>query len=1464
MANRPNSEVPTKLPATAAAENVNAAEMPTCPPPPDHSPFPSAAQESVAGRYELLGEIARGGMGVVLRARDRVLNRDLAVKMLLEEHRDNPYFIRRFLEEAQIAGQLQHPCVVPIHELGKVADGRPFFAMKLVKGRTLRELLQERSAHGQDLPRFLGIFQQVCQAVAYVHSKRVIHRDLKPANIMVGNFNEVQVMDWGLAKVLDHPADKPAPKKESVTPLASVVESGRTPGAAALSQVGSALGTYAYMPPEQAQGATDQIDERADVFGLGAILCEILTGHPPYIGPTFEAVQLQAIMGETTQAQGRLEKSGGDAELIALAKKCLAAKPKERLTNASDVSAAMESYQTGVQERLRGSEQELAAAAARAIEQRKRRKVAWIAVALALLVVSVLGAWWMQQREQAAERSHQEALLAEKVNLALREVRVLRDQARRSSLGDWSAYQEAIRAAKYAYELARDNSHSAELQATAAELKEECEADLAAAQNDHRLLGRLLEVRNPREVTELRWGPAGLLMQVPEPDADAQFRAAFRDYGLDLATLSPTEASAQLQKRPEAVVVEIVLALDAWAAAKRRHRKPEAEWKKLVEFADLLDGDPGRRELRILLARNRLPAERALGELTRELLPLTRLVGVPGADRNRLRALAKATNGADAPVRGIPLLAGALRTAGDDREAEQLLKAALRTHPSEVSLLYALGKLYEEQDRWRDAAECYSAARAVRPELGVSLAWAQINSERKEEGLDLLEHLTRKYPDNPSLPFSLAYGCALAIRAELPAVMSAFQEMAEQAQGMAQGMTPAEQQKLAQKLLKQLVPQILGPTARRLEAASRRLIELSPKDVLGRYLLAGSLFQQVRMDEAISVYHDLLTLNPADRLGHLMLCLSFWLVGERTELRSELDTAFQLPSTTPQIEAQLFNALGAVLQGIDDASAERALREAVRLQPEEASYHSGLGDFHRNQKKYAAAAVEYRAAIRLQPGNAQFHIDLGSVFGDQKEYTQAAVAYREAVRIEPRNAFAHWALGQSLYEQGKYAEARGAFQRAVELEPKDSSNHWWLGDTLYQQGEYASAEAAFREADRLKPGQADTLNRLGNALFSQSKFETAEGIYREAIQVDPKVAAYHDNLGGALAAQNKYAAAEAAYREAIRLNPEVASYHHNLAKVLLDRTKYFEAECALQQAIRLDRKNAAYHHLRGNSLRFQGKYADAERAYGVAIELDSKQPTYHYDLAETLFEEDKLDPAEKSYRAALSIAPDNIAAREGLGQVLCSKEKSAEALAEFRRAQTLAQQAKDSAAEGLTDRLKVTERVVQVVPHIQDYVQGTRRPSDMTELRALERACKYKQLYGAGTRILAAAFKADPKTADDLNVQLRWLAANMAVLAADGQGNDAARLGADERSRLRKQALTYLRVDLDARAGQLANDKAPARGEARGELLYWQRDPHLASVRDERKLATLSPPEQAEWKQFWHDVEALLEKTRPK
>lgn len=335
-------------------------------------------QKDSDSRYQLQGEIARGGMGAILKGRDTDLGRDLAIKVLLDVHKDKPEVVQRFIEEAQIGGQLQHPGIAPVYELGQFVDKRPFFSMKLVKGETLSKLLADRENPAADRGRFIGIFEQICQTTAYAHSRGVIHRDLKPANIMVGAFGEVQVMDWGLAKVL--PAGGVADEKKAHTlkqgqsiiqTLRSQVGSDVPPmfgSAGSRTQMGSVMGTPAYMPPEQALGEVDRLDERSDVFGLGAILCEILTGQPPYVGTDGTAVFRQALRGKLDDAFTRLAACGADADLIALARHCLELEPKDRPRDAGVLAEYISSYLSSVESRLHAAELQSAAEAARAEE----------------------------------------------------------------------------------------------------------------------------------------------------------------------------------------------------------------------------------------------------------------------------------------------------------------------------------------------------------------------------------------------------------------------------------------------------------------------------------------------------------------------------------------------------------------------------------------------------------------------------------------------------------------------------------------------------------------------------------------------------------------------------------------------------------------------------------------------------------------------------------------------------------------------------------------------------------------------------------------------------------------------------------------------------------------------------------------------------------------------------------------
>src|SRR5262245_36404621 len=377
---------------------------------------PAADLPQVPG-HELSGEVGRGGMGVVYRARDLALDRDVAVKLLQDGYPADSPIARRFADEARITAQLQHPGIPPVHDLGTLPDGRPFLAMKLIKGSTLDHLLAARPdpAHGRG--RFVAAFEQVCQAVGYAHAHDVIHRDLKPSNVMVGAFGEVQVMDWGLAKVLTARGRPPGPPDTALdTAAGTAIRPARD--ADQETQAGSLLGTPAYMPPEQAIGAVDRIDARSDVFSLGGVLCAVLTGRPPYAAGTTEATRQLAARARLDDARARLAACGAEPGLVALCLRCLAPEPADRPRDAGEVAAAaVAALRAAAEERARRAELERVQAEgeareamARATAQRQRRRLLLAASGvIALVLLAGLGvSLWQMFRAIGAETTAKE------------------------------------------------------------------------------------------------------------------------------------------------------------------------------------------------------------------------------------------------------------------------------------------------------------------------------------------------------------------------------------------------------------------------------------------------------------------------------------------------------------------------------------------------------------------------------------------------------------------------------------------------------------------------------------------------------------------------------------------------------------------------------------------------------------------------------------------------------------------------------------------------------------------------------------------------------------------------------------------------------------------------------------------------------------------------------------------------
>ncbi len=552
------------------------------------------------GRLLLGDKLGAGGMGVVFRGQDPQLDRPLAVKILSEDLQSRHQAVARFVREARICARLEHPGIIPIHDMGWLED-RPYFTMKLVVGQSLAELLASREDGDVGLPRLLEVFERVGETLAYAHAQGVVHRDLKPANIMLGSFGEVYVIDWGLAKLLSEPEiqqpvdqqNSPGTAEHDASACSAKPEVNGsrqtarsefwTDRSAVPTMMGVVVGTPGYMSPEQAAGSSSLVDRRSDVFALGAVLGEILAGTTPDAGEFRE----------------RLDQVAAHRELADLAFACLSAEPDQRPPDAEHVLRRVQTWRRGVQERLRASELDRA----RQEERRRRRRIV-LALATGLLLVlgsSAAGAVWVarretvrvqelaQQRQEQEQRRQEEAQRRQAVNRELRKTLSVADKLYASGPVDWRTdplrRTRILESARRAETLVETGlAEPADIQRLEA-LRHRIETDDA----DARLLGRLDQIRLERNELPPQ-GNRSIGFQT-----GPMCRKAFSIYGLEIPETDPQAAVEKLRSRPARVAEACVLPLECWRLLLPPNA-PESPWIDTV--LEQIDDNAWRRKTR--------------------------------------------------------------------------------------------------------------------------------------------------------------------------------------------------------------------------------------------------------------------------------------------------------------------------------------------------------------------------------------------------------------------------------------------------------------------------------------------------------------------------------------------------------------------------------------------------------------------------------------------------------------------------------------------------------------------------------------------------------------------------------------------------------------------------------------------------------------------------------------------------
>jgi serine/threonine protein kinase/Tfp pilus assembly protein PilF len=1062
-------------------------------------PPPAGAFSLVPG-YDNLAKLAHGGMGIVYRAFDPRLSRHVAIKALAEPYRASTDYRQRFLEEAHITAQLQHPGIPAVHEIGTLPDGSPFLVMKLIKGRDLGHLLEERPDLEHERGRFLAIFEQICQAVGYAHDRGVLHRDLKPANVMVGAFGEVQVMDWGLAKV-QGPGRPQAPPTQEVVANKTHIRDPRSDSSDGETLTGTMLGTPAYLAPEQAAGAVEAIDARADVFGLGAILCVLLTGQPPYVGDSVDMIRRLALRGELDEAYARLERCGAEPGLVALARRCLAAKPSERPAHAGVVAAEMSRLQSQAEERARAAELDRVQAQAerekaltRVTEERKRRR-AQLALAATLLVLVALvsgGAWWAQ-KQQAEERAraaeldrvqaqaeHEKALTRvteerkrRKAQLALAAERARQQQAHRV------AAETALGQARELQKRALWKQADALLTQAEGQLGPEGDADmlrqLAVARSNLRSLARFDRIRQEKVAVVGVVVDGAVQKVVDQSRMGPQYAEAFQELGLGLLTGEVKELAQRLKGSP--VREELIAAVDDWALDEQQ---PERR-ARLDQIADAATGEAWRQEL--------LQRRKDRQALLLKAEELKRSGGPPALAIRLARALEE--NGLD----GLPVL-----------------EAGSRSHPGDFRLHLERALRYHARIRERSdaAVGAYHAALALQPNCAA--VWNNLGdtllSKEDLDGAVVCYRTALKI--NPKLAtVHNNLGCALRARKDAVGALASFRAALEINPKLAQAHANIGAVRHDRKDLEGAI------------ASLRKALSIDPKLAQAHFNLGIVLTNKKDLEGALGCFRTAIRLDATLVAPYNRLALALQANNDPARAIAYYRTALEVAPN----KAETYYYLGNVLKAKGDAKGAIAcFRRAVQLDPKFIQAHTKLGAALLEKHDLEGASLSFRTAILFDPKSAEAHTNLGVVLHEKRDPEGAIACFRTAIRIDPKLALAHANLGVVLADMKDLEGAIASLRKAHELVPTNPvftaslrERERWRELALK-----LPAIVAGRETPR------DARERLELAQFCarfHKRTLAAYQFYRDAFAADAKLAADVQN-------QYRYHAASCALRAA--------------------------------------------------------------------------------------------------------------------------------------------------------------------------------------------------------------------------------------------------------------------------------------------------------------------------------------------
>jgi tetratricopeptide (TPR) repeat protein len=980
---------------------------------------------TVIGRYKLLEQIGEGGFGVVFMAeQEEPVRRKVALK-IIKPGMDTKEVIARFEAERQALAIMDHPNIAKVLDAGATESGRPYFVMELVRGIPITTFCDQ---NGLTTRERLELFASVCQAVQHAHQKGIIHRDIKPTNVLVTMHDDKpvpKVIDFGVAKATNQ----------------------RLTDRTLFTKFAQMIGTPLYMSPEQAQMSGLDVDTRSDIYSLGVLLYELLTGTTPF-------------------DQKRIREAAYD-ELLRIIREEEPPRPSLRISTLGDTLPSVAAHRKVEPKRLsalvRG---ELDWIVMKALEKDRTRRYE-TANGFAADVQRYLEDEPVQACPPSAAYRCKKFARRNKTALSLAGLILFFLVLLGGGIG-WAVRDRAAREQEITWEReAREQEITWEREAREQEIAREQAARQARMSEQIGLFYSLL----------------GDASQDPErlDRAIACHRRAIE--------LDPKSALPHVQLGI-ALALKDPGKLDEAIACHRR--AIELDPKQIWAYAYLG---------KALAAQGKSDEAMACFRQAIEIAPNGAIYGLFG---EAMEAQGKWDEAIDCYRQALELdpkiawvhenLGDALRAQGKLDEAIACYRQAIKLDPKKAGVHGLFGEVMEAQGKWDEAIACYRKA----IELDPRIAWVHgnlgsaLNAQGKpDEAMLCFRQALELDPKCAGAHVRLAYALITQGKSgeAIPHCRQAIELMPKDAWAHVQlGNALYAQGKLDEAI-----------------ACYRQAIKLDPKNA-GVHGLFGELMEaQGKWDEAIACYRKAIELDPKSAGVHVRLAYALITQGKSGEAIAYCRQAIELMPKDAWAHVQLGNALYA--QGKSD-EAITCYRKAIEVDPKAASPYVPLGLALNAQGKRDEAIACFRQALECGEKCRWAYCELGDALRAQGKLDEAIACFRKAIECDPKSIRAYCELGDTLRTQGKSDEAIACCRQAIERDPKDAWPYCTLGTVLRDQGKLDEALACYRQAIELDPKQIWAYAYLGEALKTQGKLDEAMACYRQAIekavQLDPK------------------------------------------------------------------------------------------------------------------------------------------------------------------------------------------------------------------------------------------------------------------------------------------------------------------------------------------------------------------------